>query len=174
MQDHKHPPGLLCRGTLCPRIPARGQWSIQDAVHILSEVQQAGKGSIVSFCSCILLVKCHIQLRFNCGAGQELPQEPSLGPTEHPPGMSGYPSPKESVPCPWALWQPQLAWVGVKPLTGLAGNALLMPQSSKGDAQHRLLGSGGCQTPPPLCRHPSWLHVSEGSIPVPSDTFLII
>lgn len=63
VQDHKHPPELVHGGTLCPRIPARGQWSIQGTVHILGEVQQAGKGSTVSLCSCISLVKCHIQLQ---------------------------------------------------------------------------------------------------------------
>lgn len=46
-----------------PEFLPGGQLSIQDTVHILGEVQGTGKGSIVSFCSCTLLVKCHIQLQ---------------------------------------------------------------------------------------------------------------
>lgn len=46
-----------------PEFLPGGQLSIQDTVHILGKVQGTGKGSIVSFCSCTLVVKCHIQLQ---------------------------------------------------------------------------------------------------------------
>lgn len=61
--DHKHPPGVVHDGILCPRAPARGTVVHKDAAHILGQVQGAGEGSNTSFCSCVLHVKLHIHLQ---------------------------------------------------------------------------------------------------------------